>query len=45
MQVADEYCARSLGAVAVAPVEEIVVVPLVTASIVTSPAPIPIMLI
>jgi hypothetical protein len=35
MQVADENCALSLGAVAVAPVEDTVVVPDVTALIVT----------
>lgn len=45
MQVADEYCARSLGAVAVAPVEDTVVVPDETALIVTCPAPIWMMLI
>ena len=40
IQDAAEYCARSFGAVAVAPVDEIVVVPEVTALIVVCPAPI-----
>jgi hypothetical protein len=40
MQEAAENCARNSGAVAVAPVDEIVVVPGVTASIVVLPAPI-----
>ena len=44
-KVADEYCALSLGAAAVAPVESTLVVPLVTAFMVTCPAPIWIMLI
>jgi hypothetical protein len=38
MQAADLYCAR-VGAAAVAPAERIVVVPLVTAEIVQTPAP------
>ena len=40
MQEADENCFLNFGAVAVAPVEEIVVVPEVTALIVVCPAPI-----
>jgi hypothetical protein len=40
MQDAAENCALNLGAVAVAPVDEIVVVPEVTALIVVCPAPI-----
>ena len=44
-KVADEYCTRSLGDAAVAPLDRTVVVPLVTALIVTCPAPIWMMLI
>jgi len=39
-KVADEYCTRSLGAAGVPPLDRTVVVPLVTALIVTWPAPI-----
>ena len=45
MHVADEYCTRSLGDAAVPPLDRTVVVPLVTALIVTCPAPMAMMLI
>jgi hypothetical protein len=40
IQVADEFWVRSLGAVGVAPVDAIVVVPDVTAAIVICPEPV-----
>ena len=45
IKVADEYCTLSLGAAAVPPLERTVVVPLVTALIVTCHVPIWMMLI
>jgi hypothetical protein len=40
IQVADEFCALNLGVAEVAPVELSVVVPEVTAAIVTCPTPV-----